>query len=71
MLMSTQLYDLIVQALDGKELFTIEGSENWRSTPDNWRSAKNAHPYIAAKPSLKAHRLVTNWKIHKVNEPRR
>ena len=22
-------------ALDGKELFTIEGSENWRSTPDD------------------------------------
>ena len=28
-------------ALDGKELFTIEGIENWCSTPDNWRSAKN------------------------------
>ena len=47
-------------ALDGKELFTIEGSENWRSTPDNWRSAKNAHPFIAAKPTLT--HLVANWK---------
>ena len=31
-------------ALDNEELFVIEGSKNdpWRSTPENWRSAKNA-----------------------------
>ena len=31
-------------ALDNEELFVIEGSKTdpWRSTPENWRSAKNA-----------------------------
>ena len=33
MSMSTESGGL--RALDGKELFTIEGSENWRSNPDN------------------------------------
>ena len=30
-------------ALDNEELFVIEGSKTdpWRSTPENWRSAKN------------------------------
>ena len=29
-------------ALDGKELFTIEGSENWRSTPDDLEESEKA-----------------------------
>ena len=33
--MSTTSYELCKGALDGKDLFAIEGSENWRSTPDN------------------------------------
>ena len=32
MSMSTKSDELCKGALDGKELFTIEGSKNWRST---------------------------------------
>ena len=35
MSMSTESDYLCKGALDGEELFTIEDSENWRSTPDN------------------------------------
>ena len=35
MSMSTKSDELCKGALDGKELFTIEGSKNWRSTPDD------------------------------------
>ena len=49
-------------ALDGEELFTIEGSENWRSTPDNleerekcWETSKK--PFTAASPPYPATKL--------------
>ena len=35
MSMSTKSYELCKGALKGEELFTIDGSENWRSTPDD------------------------------------
>ena len=35
MSMSTRSCELCKGALDGKELFALEGSENWRSTPDD------------------------------------
>ena len=38
-------------ALDGKELFTIEGSENWRSTPDNVEERKNGLKRPKKNPS--------------------
>ena len=33
--MSTESDELCKGALDGEELFAIEGSKNWRSTPDD------------------------------------
>ena len=61
-----------LQALDDEELFTIEGSENWRSTPDNRRSAKNdakcvKKPITAttktAMLKVKSPSLLHNWNV--------
>ena len=35
MSLSTKSDELCKGALNGEELFTIEGSQNWRLTPDN------------------------------------
>ena len=53
MCMSTSAVQIGRGALDDKELFVIEGSENWRSTPDNLeereKCGKTARsPFIAA-----------------------
>ena len=41
MSMSTESDDLCKGALDGEELFAIEGSKNWRSTPNNLKEREN------------------------------
>ena len=53
--MSTSPQDELARgALDGKELFTIEGSKNWRSTPgqpeerEKWRKMLQKKPFTAA-----------------------
>ena len=48
--MSTKSDELCKGSLDGKELFAIEGSENWRSTPDNLEERENA-AFHGEKPS--------------------
>ena len=53
--MSTSSEDEIAAgALDGKELFAIEGSEKWRSTPGEPRGARKK-----AKKAEKPHQ--TAW----------
>ena len=49
-------------ALDNEELFVIEGSKNWRSTPGQTGGAKNAektakNPFTAATTSTAASRV--------------
>ena len=46
-------------ALDGKELFTIEGSENWRSTPDDLEEREKwpSPPYPRKMRTCLAERL--------------
>ena len=42
------------EALDGEELFTIEGSKNWRSTPDELKE-RGKCVRAAEKPSSHCH----------------
>ena len=49
-------------ALDGEELFTIEGSENWRSTPDDLEE-REKWPKKAEKPTHRRHNRHC-WKLH-------
>ena len=48
--MLTCRYELIVRSLDGKELFTIEGSKTGAHLQTTWRSAKNT--------------TTRNWNVH-------
>ena len=62
MSMSTKSDELCKGALDNKELFTIEGSKNWRSTPDDLEERekwpkKGQKTLIAAIPCRKRARL--------------
>ena len=70
--MSTIAENDCAGALDGKELFTIEGSEKWRSTPDNLEErekwpTKAENPFIAAITTTAKSRVpvsVANWNVH-------
>ena len=55
MSISTMSDALCKGALDGEELFTIEGSENWRSTPDNLEEREKAE-----KPTHRRHNPAEN-----------
>ena len=70
--MSTKSFELCKGALDDEELFTIEGSENWRSTPDNLEERekwpeRTKNPFIAAITTNAESRVpvsVANWNVH-------
>ena len=53
MSMSTESDELCKGALNGEELFTIEGSKNWRSTPKGPKKAQKTH---SSPPMLPAAR---------------
>ena len=60
-------------ALDNEELFVIECSKTdpWRSTPENWRSAKNAafHGENPIPDVIRAARIdLGNWVHHHVEK---
>ena len=59
MSMSTESDELCKGAFDGTELFAIEGSKKWRSTPDDLEERekwpkKAKKTFIAAIPTLKS-----------------